>query len=451
MKRAPGSGSIEILPSGKARISFMRHGRRRRMTLASEAIARRTLASLDQLRQDGEIATVEGASFADTFRRFMDARELGGRVRGIPEERALARARIEPAAFFKLPARAVRRADLVAWIDALLGSKALVGGRRPRREASRTLSRETVLKALRLVRACFAWAVERELVQTNPAAEVRVPRHARPEDCEDAWTFLELAEIEQLFASPLSERDRALFALAIYAGPRQGELFALRWEDVHEDDAARPRVVIRRARNGPTKGGKIREVPLFAPAIAAVRRWRELSCGENASGLVFPSPDGTAYGKKYNAGWPDKPFRNARAELVVAEGVKSRAGIRRDVRFHDLRHTCASHLVMGSWGSAWSLEQVRDFLGHSTIRMTERYAHLGADSLHAKARETVGAPQATLTALPTVAHEEARTLSEPERVKVASDREKQGETFEWAMRDLNTRLPPCEGGTLPLS
>ncbi len=59
--------------------------------------------------------------------------------------------------------------------------------------------------------------------------------------------------------------------------------------------------------------------------------------------------------------------------------------MKRLVWFHDLRHTCASHLLMGSWGSAWRLEEVRDFLGHESITSTQRYAHLSQDHLQKKA------------------------------------------------------------------
>ena len=59
------------------------------------------------------------------------------------------------------------------------------------------------------------------------------------------------------------------------------------------------------------------------------------------------------------------------------------------MRFHDLRHTCASHLLMGTWGRAWKIEEVCAFLGHSDITVTQRYAHLSPDHLNRAAAETV--------------------------------------------------------------
>ena len=75
--------------------------------------------------------------------------------------------------------------------------------------------------------------------------------------------------------------------------------------------------------------------------------------------LVFPSP------------------RTGRRLLDVKKGFQAaldRAGIRK-FRFHDLRHTFASHLVM----AGVSIETVSELLGHSTLRMTQRYTHLSPE------------------------------------------------------------------------
>src|SRR5207244_11009547 len=60
----------------------------------------------------------------------------------------------------------------------------------------------------------------------------------------------------------------------------------------------------------------------------------------------------------------------------------------RSIRWHDLRHTCASMLVSGAWGPAWRLEDVKEILGHSTITITQRYAHLAESRVRALAATT---------------------------------------------------------------
>ena len=60
-------------------------------------------------------------------------------------------------------------------------------------------------------------------------------------------------------------------------------------------------------------------------------------------------------------------------------GALERAGIHRHVRFHDLRHTFASHLVM----HGVDIRQVANLLGHKDIKVTMRYAHLAPEHLQA--------------------------------------------------------------------
>ena len=77
-----------------------------------------------------------------------------------------------------------------------------------------------------------------------------------------------------------------------------------------------------------------------------------------------------------------------------------KAGVQRHVRFHDLRHTCASHLISGSWGRAWTLEEVARHLGHSSSAVTRRYAHLCPEGLQRAVRETRPELHAKLLAIP---------------------------------------------------
>jgi integrase len=131
-------------------------------------------------------------------------------------------------------------------------------------------------------------------------------------------------------------------------------------------------------------------VPLFPAALGALRKIFELVL-KNDRGLVFANAAGGMYAVGHDFGWED--VKDQRAKGGVRPGARSRLGIKRKVRFHDLRHSCASHLVMGTWGRRWSIEEVSKFLGHSDIQVTQRYAHLADTALHRAAEMTANLPK----------------------------------------------------------
>jgi integrase len=148
-----------------------------------------------------------------------------------------------------------------------------------------------------------------------------------------------------------------MILLALKAGLRQGELLALRWEDV--DLVAGKLRIARSVTRGVVttpKSGKGREVPLSDAAVRALKSHRHLR-GE----LVFC--DGA--GEMFTKGLCKWPLRRA----------CKRAGLRH-VGWHVLRHTFASHLVMRNV----PLKAVQELLGHATIEMTMRYTHLSPDA-----------------------------------------------------------------------
>ena len=177
----------------------------------------------------------------------------------------------------------------------------------------------------------------------------------------------------------IPETERRVYAVAVYTGLRQGELWALDWSDVRLDGV--PEVTVRRSHGGATKTGKVRRVPLLPGAVRALSSVPE---GERV-GLVFPRSGGRRRLPSDDARWSPQA-RHVRTDGTASPvcGYRERAGISRRVRFHDLRHTCASHLLMGTWAQPLTLPEVAQWLGHSSVRMTERYAHLCPDRLAAR-------------------------------------------------------------------
>lgn len=305
------------------------------------------------------------------------------------------------------------------WLATLAQQSALRPGRGGKWVAGgQSLSLQSQRHALNLLRRCLGDAVEQELISSNPAAIVKVRGQAPAQEV----NFLTESEIATLLGAedmPLSVR--CALTVAIYAGLRQGEQLALRWGDL-DLDGERPQIAVRRSVRGPTKTGRVRYVPLLAPALACLKQWRAMAGEVSPDAPVWASANGSGYHRGYDFGWADRKLRGH-----VVAGWKTLAGIRRRVRYHDLRHTCASHLIMGTWGEAWSLSEVAALLGHSRTTTTEIYAHLSPDHLHKKAAVTAlgsvqGGPQTWPQKPPTEALTPPITVSAPGRNRTCDPR-----------------------------
>lgn len=139
--------------------------------------------------------------------------------------------------------------------------------------------------------------------------------------------------------------------VALNTGMRRGELFGLQWEHVNLSGK------LLTITAGNAKSRKARHLPLNTEALDVLTRWQRQGEG---GGLVFPSAGGGRM-DNINTSWGG----------IVADAKLA------DFRFHDLRHTFASKLVM----AGVDLNTVRELLGHADIVMTLRYAHLAPDKL----------------------------------------------------------------------
>lgn len=335
----------------------------------TRAAAERALAAA--VRETGADART-GVTLAEYGARWLERREREGLHRSSADDRRRWSARIATAPFIDRELKRIDARALNDWIRAELRSKASRTAKGGGRVQQKTVARQTVVNAFGLLRSCLASALAEGLIKSNPALGLRVPRTPRTDE---PWTYLSASEAEAVMScAQIPERERTVFTVAILTGLRAGELWGLRWADVLlEGDRAE--LVVRHSFGGPTKTGRVRRVPLLPRARAALTTWREQSPGIGHA-LVWPARHGGCHGKGYDAQW-------SRWRRV--------AGIERAVRLHDLRHTCASHLVMGTWCPRLRLEDVRQWLGHSSVTVTERYAHLAPSALHEAARiETDG-------------------------------------------------------------
>ncbi len=213
-------------------------------------------------------------------------------------------------------------------------------------------------------------AVSDGLVQRN-AAQVKAPRPEKPEirplSSEEARKLIETAY-------KVEDRYAALYLVALHTGMREGELLGLRWEDL-DLDATAPTLQVRRTlsetRTGPKfelpKSGKGRSIKLSRKAVEALRSHRARQAQEKLrlgslwqdNGLVFPTTTGTTMSGTNLLGRHFKPLLK-RAELPA-------------VRLHDLRHTCATILLMAGKHPKY----VQELLGHANISITlDTYSHV---------------------------------------------------------------------------
>jgi integrase len=305
-------------------------------------------------------------------------------VRGIRSETHRFKMHIQPAKFAGMDLDKAEPQHIAEWLREMSEKRA--GDTR----GDRLLEKSTIRRSQALVSAIFQEAVDRGLIKTNPAHGLRIKRKDGASATKDKWAWLTVEEQARLTRDEaISLEDRETIEFALVTGLRQGEQFNLEIRDLHVDDED-PRVVVRYGSPGlPPKSGKMREVPLFGDGLRVARACKEraLANKKNPFGLVFP----TANGKRRPIGKPLGRVRIDGAHVCTWKQALKLAGITRRFRWHDLRHTFASNLIQGLVGNKrrWSLEEVQPLMGHSSIVITQRYAHLGRNAIKRAVEETM--------------------------------------------------------------
>jgi len=170
-------------------------------------------------------------------------------------------------------------------------------------------------------------------------------------DSANAWRTARNRELlPDLRAAKFADHLKPLVLLSLNTGMRRGEVFNLHWRDVNFQGK------FLTVEGETSKSGQTRHIPLNKEALSVLKAWR----GDLVRvGFVFPAKD---------AGRLDNVKKSWDGVLKLAKVE--------NFRWHDLRHTFASKLVM----AGVALNTVRELLGHSDIAMTLRYAHLAPDT-----------------------------------------------------------------------
>jgi integrase len=211
-------------------------------------------------------------------------------------------------------------------------------------------------------------AVADGLIPRNATEAVKPPQ-VRKEEIRP----LTAEQVKMLFEAVRGDRLESLYILAVHTGLRQGELLGLKWGDVDlEAGTLQVRRTLTTAKGGPvlrapkTKGSR-RTVKLSPTALKALRSHLERQLGEidragelwRENGLIFASESGEPLDRHYVTTHRFKP-------------LLKRAGLPQ-IRFHDLRHTCATLLLSQNVNP----KVVSEMLGHATIAITlDTYSHV---------------------------------------------------------------------------
>jgi integrase len=206
------------------------------------------------------------------------------------------------------------------------------------------VSPSTVNREIACLRHMLNKAKDWRYIKSNPISGMKMLKEPP-----GRLRFLNEEEIEKLLDASLPYL-RSIVITALNTGMRRSEILNLKWSDI---DFRRKAIILKE-----TKNNEIREIPINDLLF---RELKKIPL-QIRSDFVFCNRQGEPYQKVH------KGFRAA----------LKRAGIK-DFRFHDLRHTFASHLVM----NGVNLRAVQQLLGHKDIRMTMRYSHLSQEHLQA--------------------------------------------------------------------
>lgn len=208
------------------------------------------------------------------------------------------------------------------------------------------------------LRAFFRYLLIEKEISSDPAAKLDMPRLRRK-----LPDTLSSEEVDRLIAAidlsrPFSARDKALMETAYSCGLRVSELVNLRLSCIYKEGFIRVT----------GKGDKERLVPIGGQAIRAIETYR------NHERVHYNIQKGSEDYLFLNR------FGKALSRVSVFNLVKDlaeKAGIRKNISPHTLRHSFATHMVE----AGADLRAVQEMLGHESITTTEIYTHLSRDHI----------------------------------------------------------------------
>ncbi len=222
-------------------------------------------------------------------------------------------------------------------------------------------SKATIARKLSAVRSYFRYLQRQGLVEHNPAETVLTPKQEKriPHylTVDDVFRLLDQIQDDTL----LGLRNRAIFETLYSTGTRISELAGLNTTTVNLEEN-----IIRV--HG--KGNKERILPIGAPAVAAIRTYRD-RLGQEAG--IAPDADGPLFLNRNGGRLTPRSMARILSRLVRQCGLLVPASP------HTLRHSFATHLL----DAGADLRTVQELLGHESLSTTQKYTHVSIDRLMA--------------------------------------------------------------------
>lgn len=379
-------GDCDCKPTYQANVYDARSQRRIRKTFTTFTAARNWRQDALVALRSGTLRASDGRTVEQVAREWLkDAREgvirnrSGDRYKpsAIRTYEGALRLRVLPA-MGRMKFTAVRRIDVQDLVDRL--------------HARGDMSASSVQCTILPLRAMYRRALARGEVAVNPTVGLELPAIRSRRD-----RIVSPDEAAKLL-NALSECDRALWATAMYAGLRRGELQALRWEDVDLD-----RRVIHVRRGWDVKEGEITPKSAVGRRMVPIpntlhehlsRQWVAGGSGRYVFGDGDrPFAPRTIDERAFTA-WGWRGVRNPKADGPRRVWVKAGEDTLDRITLHECRHTYASFAI----AAGVNAKALSTYMGHASIGITlDRYGHLmpgseaeAADLLDAFLGESAG-------------------------------------------------------------
>ena len=201
----------------------------------------------------------------------------------------------------------------------------------------------SVNREMAAIQHLFNKAVEWELLESSPFDR---GKNLQEKENNKRYRYLDRDEIDRLLDNCVNDYTRDVTVAVLNTGMRRQEILSLKWEQVRGDFIYLSK----------TKTDDARQIPINDDLVELFKEVRAKN--QLKSKYIFCDNGG-------------RPFKEITKSFMAA---LRRAGIE-DFRFHDLRHTFASHFIM----RGGQLKELQELLGHKNITMTMRYAHLSQE------------------------------------------------------------------------